>query len=233
MNTGGHTVNDTMVIDDLDPEWIYTPRRLPAVDGWFTGSNTNYYHQGASFECKYRPNYSASYTFDGAVGVLLHAIVWRDSRTFSILFDDEVYQMDATSHWTENSTVFFVKGNLDPTVRHNLTLVNCSQDVPNCGTVDEFGAPVARFCCQGIDSLTLLTTVTQCVLISAIHYACIDLYALAAQRTAGERSEVFCCTNCRWRSGRGSRNRHRGRSPDSRHPQKTQTRASRLDVRRS
>lgn len=168
-----HAVNDTMVIDDLDTGWIYTPTRYPSIDGWFTKGNPNYYHQGASFECKYKSNYSASYTFDGAVGVLLHAIVWRDSRAFSILFDDEVYQMDATSHWMDNSTVYFAKGNLDPTVQHNLTLVNYSQDVPNCGTVDEFGAPVARFCCQGIDSLTLLTASIEYVP-NAAYPACVD-----------------------------------------------------------
>ncbi|KZV80446.1 hypothetical protein EXIGLDRAFT_413807 [Exidia glandulosa HHB12029] len=145
-----------MKIDDQDKAWVFSPGRLPVQDGWDTTIDSSLYLHSGSFVCPYGQGSSASYTFIGASGIVLNGYIWPDGRAFSVTLDGVVHNMDATSHWRDNSTIFFAAGNLDPGVLHKLTISDYNSDKANCTRVDEFGQPVLRYCCLGLDSLTLL-----------------------------------------------------------------------------
>ncbi|KZV90111.1 hypothetical protein EXIGLDRAFT_128480 [Exidia glandulosa HHB12029] len=165
VDTKGAPIDDSTVIDDLDHTWTFSPGRTAVDRGWRTDSEpSGLYHDSWTWNCVYAENITASYSFSGAGGVVLNAAVWRDSRAFTITFDGAVFKSDATSHWADNTTIFFAQGNLDPTRTYNLTLTNFNADVPDCHTKDEFGQPVNRFCCQAVDSITLLRASSRYVL---------------------------------------------------------------------
>lgn len=155
-------VDDSMMIDDLDKGWRFSPRSEPGAT-WDLHRGPSYFDNTLTFNCLYGPQYTATYTVTDSVGVVLNSALGWNDHAFSITFDNVVYNMDATSHWLDNNTIFFAKGNLNPTASYDLTIASYSSDVPNCQSVDEFGQPVSRFCCISIDSVRLLKASTRSV----------------------------------------------------------------------
>ncbi|KZV83416.1 hypothetical protein EXIGLDRAFT_777580 [Exidia glandulosa HHB12029] len=154
--TNGFAVDDTTVIDDQDVGWHFVPPRTPGVR-WDTHVVPGLFNTTVTFNCIYDHQYTATYTFNESLGVILTGEKrGPEEHTFSIAFDDEVHNLDSTSHWGDGDTIYFAKGNLDPTISHVLTIVNWNADKPDCTSIDEFGHNVDRFCCVSFDSLTLL-----------------------------------------------------------------------------
>lgn len=145
------------------------PGRLPVASGWDTATNPALYRNSETFRCPYGQGNSASYTFIGASGVIVNGVVSKDSRAFSVTLDGERHNMDATSSWRDNATVFLAKGNLDPTVYHKLVLANFNTDKPNCTHQDDSGTPVDRYCCFGFDSVVLLQASSPCETLLPAH----------------------------------------------------------------
>ncbi|KZV91446.1 hypothetical protein EXIGLDRAFT_769888 [Exidia glandulosa HHB12029] len=159
LGTNGFEVDDSMIIDDLDKGWKFSPRSEPRAT-WDLHRGPSYFDNTLTFNCLYGPQYTATYTVTDSVGVVLNSALGWNDHAFSITFDDVVYNMDTTSHWLDNNTIFFAKGNLNPTASYDLTIASYSSDVPNCQSIDEFGQPVNRLCCISIDSVTLLKAST-------------------------------------------------------------------------
>jgi len=147
--TNGKVV-DTQIVDETDNGWTYSPNSGQLVwDKSFKGP-TLVGGTGA-FQCNYGAERRAAYSFSGASGVILHGLVWQDSHEFSVLLDTETVNMDASSSWGDGTAVFFARTGLDPTQSHTIALVDYNSDVPDCRA--KYGG---RFCCTGLDAITLL-----------------------------------------------------------------------------
>ncbi|KZV85053.1 hypothetical protein EXIGLDRAFT_775934 [Exidia glandulosa HHB12029] len=158
--TPGNGVDDSTVIDDQDADWMLVPGRHPGST-WDTGRQPGYHDGTVTFNCLYSPFYTASYKFTGAVGVVLAGSIGKDDRAFSVAFDSKVYNMDATSRWEDNQTVYFATGNLDPLHTYQIAIASYNSDLPDCPSVGEPGGPVTRACCVGFDYLMLLKAKTR------------------------------------------------------------------------
>ncbi|KZV85046.1 hypothetical protein EXIGLDRAFT_841726 [Exidia glandulosa HHB12029] len=165
VSTGGAGVNDSDVRDDQNMQWVLRPSRAPSV-GWDTVTNSNFAGGTGTFDCNYSDQHTATYTFTDAVGVVLTGIVWKDSHAFSVVFDtEEIHNLDATGglEWSNNRTVFFTKGNLDPDTLHQISIRNYNAEKPHCMTTDDMGRSLtkSRDCCVQFDSLTILKASTR------------------------------------------------------------------------
>ncbi|KZV91689.1 hypothetical protein EXIGLDRAFT_836904 [Exidia glandulosa HHB12029] len=157
VNTNGSAaVNDRTIIDDQDDKWITFPGRVPTPYGWDTSTAPGLSANTKTFNCVYTTGSSATYTFKNAGGIVLRGAIDRDSHAFSVELDGERHNLDATSSWNDNSTVYFAKGNLDPGVIHKLVITNYNSDRGDCTSVSDLGQAIGRFCCTAFDSLTLL-----------------------------------------------------------------------------
>ncbi|KAH7096992.1 hypothetical protein BKA62DRAFT_643772 [Auriculariales sp. MPI-PUGE-AT-0066] len=154
VDTNGKVVDDSQTIDDHDASWVYTP-----VTGgvWDKGAKgPTLFDNTATFNCLYATDKTATYIFSGASGVIMKGNVWADSHDFSVVLDGATTNMDATSSWLDGSTVLFAKAGLDPTQSHTISLVDYNSDVgPDCRA--KYGG---RYCCAGLDAITLLKTGT-------------------------------------------------------------------------
>ncbi|KZV84213.1 hypothetical protein EXIGLDRAFT_776788 [Exidia glandulosa HHB12029] len=156
VNTGGTAVNDQAIIDDRDTDWVFLPGRLPVQGGWDIHGGTNFYNNSETYICVYSSESTAMYNFTGAGGVVLNGTIDVHAHALSIELDGEVYALDATSSWSDGSTVFFAKGNLDPSVDHTLVITNYNPNRADCTTISDLGQAIQRTCCTRIDALTLL-----------------------------------------------------------------------------
>ncbi|KAH7096991.1 hypothetical protein BKA62DRAFT_833556 [Auriculariales sp. MPI-PUGE-AT-0066] len=154
VDTNGKVVDDSQNVDDHDPNWVFTPSTGAPWDKG--GKGPTLFDNTVTFQCNYGSDKAATYIFSGANGVVLKGNVWIDAHEFSIVLDGVTTNMDATSSWNDGSTVFYAKTGLDPAQSHTISLVDYNSDVgPNCF------AKRNRFCCTGLDVITLLKAGSQ------------------------------------------------------------------------
>ncbi|KZV82411.1 hypothetical protein EXIGLDRAFT_345931 [Exidia glandulosa HHB12029] len=147
VTTNGKVVNDDSNVDDQDSGWSYTPTDSGLA--WDRGGHgRTLFNTTSSFDCNYGATVLATYTFSDAGGVILRGNVWPDAHAFSVTLDDKTTNMDASSSWEDGQAVFFMKGGLDPTAQHTITLRDFNSDVPDCNR--------GRVCCVALDAITLL-----------------------------------------------------------------------------
>lgn len=153
VDTKGHDVKDSNVIDDQDAGWNYSGGRVGTGGTWDTTAGATLFDKTGTFQCNYGQGSTAAYKFSGAGGLVLHGNVWRDAHSFSVSLDGTIINMDATSSWEDGRTVLFAQGGLDPAAVHTLTVLDYNAEDQTCtnGADGKF-----RFCCLGIDSLLLL-----------------------------------------------------------------------------
>ncbi|KZW02378.1 hypothetical protein EXIGLDRAFT_829273 [Exidia glandulosa HHB12029] len=159
LKTGGKVVDNSTLVDDQDSSWVFVPGRVPAEDGWDTTTNPVFDRNSATFICPYGPGGSASYNFTGAAGIIFKGYLWPDVHAFSIQLDDKTYNLDGSTSFFDNSTVFLAQGGLDPSAVHKISLMNYNSDQPDCITKDALGNTIGgdgRYCCVGFDSLVIL-----------------------------------------------------------------------------
>lgn len=152
VQTGGKTVDDSLMVDDQDPQWKYTPER-GALNGWATSPGLyRTYHGTGTFTCLYDRSAYATYTFSGAGGAILSAVVWPEGHAVSVQLDDAPpVELSLTSIWWEGSAPFYLAGGLDPDKEHTLTVRNFKSAVPDCNSERVF-----KLCCTSIDAVQLL-----------------------------------------------------------------------------
>ncbi|EJD39571.1 hypothetical protein AURDEDRAFT_116105 [Auricularia subglabra TFB-10046 SS5] len=162
VNTKGHDVKDSDVIDDQDLGWNLSGGRVATGGSWDTNAGATLFDNTGTFQCNYGKGSTASYKFSGAGGLVLYGNVWKDAHSFSVSLDDTTVNMDATSSWEDGRTVLFAQGGLDPAAVHTLTVFDYSSADDGC-TNGQGGT--FRFCCVGIDSLLLLEPGTNTLII--------------------------------------------------------------------
>lgn len=152
--TNGKVVDDGTTLDDRNPAIGYAPS-TGALAWDHTGTGRTLYNTTLTFNCNYGATVLATYAFTGAGGVVLLGNVWQDSHAFSVTLDDATTNLDATSSWQDGQTVLFARGGLDPAVQHTVSLRDFSADDTTCNQ--------GKYCCTGLDAITLLKPGTACV----------------------------------------------------------------------
>ncbi|EJD39561.1 hypothetical protein AURDEDRAFT_187308 [Auricularia subglabra TFB-10046 SS5] len=147
VQTGGKTVDDSLIIDDRDSGWMLVPGRGGGQWDFTTGQRL--FNVTGTFECNYGSGISATYKFSGAGGAVLLGDVEFGTSPYSVQLDDGAFvNLDASSTWPDGSTPFFVAGALDPAKEHTITLRNFNSQATSCGPTG--------FCCISIDAIQLL-----------------------------------------------------------------------------
>ncbi|KAH7097028.1 hypothetical protein BKA62DRAFT_760221 [Auriculariales sp. MPI-PUGE-AT-0066] len=149
----GRVIQDHPVISSDDEKWVLKEGQR-GVNAWDTVNRTQAVVGSPPplFNCIYKPETTASFTFNNAVGFAISGYVWPDAHSFSITTDSTTVNLDATSSWEEGPIVLYAQGGLNPSIEHTVTLRNFNIDDPKCNGEGSN----TRACCTSFHELLLL-----------------------------------------------------------------------------
>ncbi|KAH7100754.1 hypothetical protein BKA62DRAFT_705544 [Auriculariales sp. MPI-PUGE-AT-0066] len=138
------------VVDDQDAGWEL---ERGGEYGWAIAQNSQAFRGSFSFVCPYGDLATAIYRFKGASAVVLYGQPYTDTRDYSILLNDKLFNSAATSSgWLLSpQTPLYFQAGLDPSTEYTLTYRDYSDDNPDCPD-----AAPDLYCCATLDSLKLL-----------------------------------------------------------------------------
>lgn len=142
-------------VDDQAPGWSYTPGRGASLWDSHVGL-TGHFNNSETFSCLYNPSQpqSATLPFSNAGGVVLFGGIRVAHEFYTIEFNGQSYNVDASSQWQEQRLVLFAQGGLDPNAQYTITVSNFNPQHLEC-----VPPPASGFwpCCVTIDEVVLLS----------------------------------------------------------------------------